>query len=571
MWTRRATCERQDRQATELGFRPTAMPRVVTPVPLPQTDDQLRLAFSQLTTRADVATLLGVSEKELIYILYRKKQYTEFEISKKSGGSRTIAAPESSIKILQKRLNQVLRAVYTPKAPVHGFAVGRSILTNADRHVRKRAMLNIDLQDFFPTIHFGRVRGVFAGAPYSLPSNVAQILAQVCTYKKMLPQGAPTSPIVSNMVCTSLDSGLRRLAEEHGCTYTRYADDITFSTTRKRMPALIGSVSVDEGGKRIVQVGTAVKQVIEGNSFTINDRKVRLRVLGQRFEVTGLVVHRGVNVPREFVRNVRGLLHAWERYGEAATEAMLRARHERKHRRPGSPAVRLRDVASGKIEYIRMVRGASDLMYTKLWNRFARLAGPPFQARVALAQTPEQINSALWLLESEDCETGTAFALEGYGLVTCAHCVDKGPVIAYQPGLIVTGHAVVVTHLDAHRDLARLRLDEVPATALRCGDDGAVKTGDATIAAGYGNYAKGGSSRLTKGYVTGNGVRSGVPVIYSDHRAFAGNSGGPVLTASGLAVVGVLQRAATVEAPDQETTILPISLLDLIPEVPLQP
>lgn len=358
------------------------MARIFTPVALPQSDDQLHDAFAKLQTRADVATLLAVTEKELIYILYRGgKKYFDFDVPKRAGGTRRISAPTGSIKILQKRLNQVLRAVYKPKAPVHGFARGRSIVSNADRHVRKRVVFNIDLKDFFPSIHFGRVRGVFASAPYSLPMSVAQVLSQICTRNKGLPQGAPTSPIVSNMVCASLDAGLRRLAKDHGCTYTRYADDITFSTTRKNLPEQIGKLVTDANGKREVSVGDPLREVIVGNSFEINEQKVRLRTIGQRFEVTGLVVHRGVNVPREYVRGIRGLLHAWERYGYDAAEAELRARHHRKHRRPGSPTVSLREVASGKIEFLRMVRGSSNLLYTKLWNRFAKLCGPPYTLR----------------------------------------------------------------------------------------------------------------------------------------------------------------------------------------------
>src|SRR5260370_19410686 len=117
------------------------------------------------------------------------------------------------------------------------------------------------------------------------------------------------------MVGTRLDPGLRRLAQVHGCTYSRYADDITFSTMRSRLHEQIATGTVDGNGKRQVEVGTALRQVIDGNSFRVNERKVRLRVLGQRFDVTGLVVGRGVNVPREYVRGIRGLLHAWEKYG----------------------------------------------------------------------------------------------------------------------------------------------------------------------------------------------------------------------------------------------------------------
>jgi RNA-directed DNA polymerase len=233
--------------------------RTFTSVALSGSDAELAEAFSRLRTRQDVAALLAVTDRELIYVLYRGGScYHVFDIPKRSGGTRKICAPAGSIKIIQKRLNQVLQAIYKPKAPVHGFARDRSIVTNADAHIRKRVVLNIDLADFFPTIHFGRVRGVFAKPPYGLPIDVAQVLAQICTYDRALPQGAPTSPIVSNMVCVSLDSGLRTLAQTHGCTYTRYADDITFSTTRRHLAPEVAKITADAAGVRTVVIGQSL-------------------------------------------------------------------------------------------------------------------------------------------------------------------------------------------------------------------------------------------------------------------------------------------------------------------------
>jgi RNA-directed DNA polymerase len=226
------------------------MPRVITPVDLPQSDDQLRDAFAALATRGDVAALLAVSERELIYILYRRgKQYLQFDIPKRSGGTRHISAPMSSIKILQKRLNQVLRAVYRPKAPVHGFALERSIVTNADCHVMKGIVFNIDLKT-------SSLRSISVGGGVYLqvrrttcPGTLRRFLPKSARTTGPLPQGAPTSLIVSNMVCSSLDAELRRLAADHGCTYTRYADDITFSTTQKALPNQIAEAIVVPGQK----------------------------------------------------------------------------------------------------------------------------------------------------------------------------------------------------------------------------------------------------------------------------------------------------------------------------------
>lgn len=214
-----------------------------------QNCDELKQQFLQIKTPRDVASLLEVSYSRLVYHLRRvpeERRYVQFEISKKSGHPRTISAPSTGLKILQRKLSQVLYSVYEPKAPVHGFLPGRSILTNAQQHLGKRFVLNIDLKNFFDTIHFGRVKGIFKAPPYNLSEEVAVVLAQICCHSGKLPQGAPTSPIVSNMVCARLDSQLRLLAKEFKCIYTRYADDITFSTKLLAFPKDIAYASDEE-------------------------------------------------------------------------------------------------------------------------------------------------------------------------------------------------------------------------------------------------------------------------------------------------------------------------------------
>jgi RNA-directed DNA polymerase len=148
-----------------------------------------------------------------------------FRLRKRTGGYRVISRPNGPLIIIQRKLNQVLRAAYSARSPVHGFVRHKSIVTNARRHLQKRLVLNFDLENFFPSIHFGRVKGLFQGKGYMLPEQVATTLAQICCDKGVLPIGAPTSPVLSNMVCAQMDSRLKRLAMGSGCTYTRYADD----------------------------------------------------------------------------------------------------------------------------------------------------------------------------------------------------------------------------------------------------------------------------------------------------------------------------------------------------------
>jgi RNA-directed DNA polymerase len=167
---------------------------------LSASDTQLQQRFSALEKPQDIANLLEVDYTQLEYWLFiarPERKYRIFTLPKPAGGLRKISAPVGSLKIIQQKLNEVLRAVYEVKATVHGFAEKRSIVSNAQVHAGQHFIFNIDLQDFFPSINFGRVRGLFIGRPYCLPENVATVLAQICCFENGLPQGAPTSPIVS--------------------------------------------------------------------------------------------------------------------------------------------------------------------------------------------------------------------------------------------------------------------------------------------------------------------------------------------------------------------------------------
>jgi RNA-directed DNA polymerase len=181
-----------------------------------------------------------------IYVLPESEKYRSFRIPKKrkDAGKRVIQEPIPNLKIIQQKLLHVLQLVYNPKPSVHGFRQGKSIVTNAENHVKRRYVFNLDLKDFFPSIHFGRVH--FRAHPYNLNYKVATVLAQICSQPTGLPQGAPTSPIVSNMLCARMDSQLQTLAKRHYCYYTRYADDLTFSTSRRKFPAALAAVVTDD-------------------------------------------------------------------------------------------------------------------------------------------------------------------------------------------------------------------------------------------------------------------------------------------------------------------------------------
>jgi RNA-directed DNA polymerase len=282
----------------------------------------LRLA----TSLYDVAPLLGFTSSGLAYVIYGKHadtKYVQFEILKRGGGTRTISAPTPDLKLAQRRLADLLQncveeinATTNRRDHIsHGFKRKRSIITNAVKHRKRRFVFNVDLQDFFGTINFGRVRGFFIkDKNFSLSERVATILAQIACHNNSLPQGSPCSPVISNLIGHVLDIQLSRLAFKEGCTYTRYADDLTFSTNKPQFPQNIAKS--DPTVPHVWAPGEQLANVIMHSGFAINQQKTRLQYRGSRQEVTGLVVNIKANIRSEYRRAVRAMAHRLFMTGE---------------------------------------------------------------------------------------------------------------------------------------------------------------------------------------------------------------------------------------------------------------
>lgn len=248
--------------------------------------------------------------------------YTSFEIAKRSGQPRRICSPQWPLKRVQQRiLRQILEKVPVHPA-AHGFVKGRSTVTNAQPHCGARVVIKFDLQDFFPTIHYFRVVGLFASLGYGVATarfstkdrsrDVAAMLARLCTYTPEpgkfgaghVPQGAPTSPAISNLVCRSLDARLAGLAARFGGAYTRYADDLTFS--------------FQQDDFEIGRFRWWVDQICHQEGFFVNQAKFRVIRESQRQCVTGIVVNDSLRVPREERRRFRAMVHNCLRHGVTA-------------------------------------------------------------------------------------------------------------------------------------------------------------------------------------------------------------------------------------------------------------
>lgn len=257
------------------------------------------ILYNVISKRA-LATVLNVQYKTLTYVLYRRgvdSFYNEFEIQKKTGGTRIINAPQGELKTLQKNLAKILEKSINNSSNIsHGFIKNKSIYTNAATHRNKCFVLNMDLQNFFDSFHFGRVRGFFKkNRNFNCTNEIATMIAQIVCYKGKLPQGAPSSPVITNLICGSLDYRISKLSKKYKLDYTRYADDITFSTNNRHFICEYENFLNE------------ITEIIEKSGFKINDKKTRLTYSHKRQTVTGVVVNKKLSVPREYYKQTRAM------------------------------------------------------------------------------------------------------------------------------------------------------------------------------------------------------------------------------------------------------------------------
>ncbi len=289
---------------------------------------QEALGLPRIATVADLRALLDIpTTARLGWLLLATDEdngpYTTFTIPKRDGDSRTICAPRDDLKAVQRRiLAEILSKIPTHDA-AHGFVPGRSTLTNATPHVGRALIVKFDLKDFFPTLHYRRAMGLMAHLGYDLDDMcfsanddsraIAPTLARLITYTPEafrtfsghLPQGAPTSPAASNIICRALDARLTGLADRLGGAYTRYADDLTFSFD-----------ATPETG--LGRFRWWVDQICQQEGFIVRQDKFRVARRSQQQRVTGLVVNDTLRVPREDRRRFRAILHNCRTHGVAS-------------------------------------------------------------------------------------------------------------------------------------------------------------------------------------------------------------------------------------------------------------
>lgn len=293
------------------------------------------------------------------------KLYSTSEIQKKSGGKRIIHAPVSTdFKDLLSCIDFLIRQIYNPHPRAFGFIEEKSIVDNARLHLNKNYVYNIDLKDFFHSFDLNRVKLSLSNKPFHLKDELeplAYLIASLVTCnlngRRVLPQGSPVSPVLTNHICWRLDHRLSGLAKRYGLVYSRYADDITFSSNHN---VYFGEF-IDE-----------LKRIIQLEGLDINPKKTRLQKRGSKQEVTGITVNEGLNVSKRYIKQLRMYLYYCERYGIEKAENIYH-RDYKEVRKEGELFInpgKLENILKGKLNYLSMVKGKDDPVYIKLSNRY---------------------------------------------------------------------------------------------------------------------------------------------------------------------------------------------------------
>lgn len=375
--------------------------------------DQIKIQFRALSTKEDLVILINkvncilygedYKKLNLSRLTYYsnpklcKGRYATFSVPKKTEGERVIHAPINGLKHILRPLNIILNTIAEPHFKATGFVPGKSIVDNAIQHVGNHYVYNIDLKDFFHSFNRSWVKYGFMIPPFNLgkeKEDIAFLLASLCTHpieidgemKTVLPQGSPTSPTITNILCVKLDRRLNGLAKSFKINYSRYADDISFSSQT--------NVFKKE------EFLNELHRIIEGDQkFVINPNKTRIQKTGFRQEVTGLTVNTKVNVNSRYIKQLRMWLYYWEKYGYIKADKIFKGDYavDKGPVKKGTP--NFENVLMGKFEYLKMVKGDNDPTYLKLRSRFDKLKSyNSFEEKILSTWEKDGIEKAMELL-----------------------------------------------------------------------------------------------------------------------------------------------------------------------------
>jgi RNA-directed DNA polymerase len=494
----------------------------------------------ELETRSNFMSYIDVSERELAYIFrFRHRMYRTFNISTKNKKERVIFAPDDRLAHLQRKVSRALKKIYRVRNPVHGFVRQKSIKTNALTHLRRKYLLNIDIEEFFPNISENRIVGLLISL--GIDDDISWIIGKIVSFNESLPQGAPSSPIISNMICFRLDREIMEFAKESRFLFTRYADDITFSSHHPMNSAFAGAPPL-AGYFDPNLLSERLKSIFDSNGFVINSSKAHYADKFSRKIVTGLKVNEKINVNRTYIRNIRAALFSVDSLGLRAAQKKFEEKHGGK--------AKLASHLQGKITWLGHIKGPSDSTFRSLAIKFNKLFSPQ---EIKYSPSVEEVTErSIWIVNNnEDCEQGTGFFVQGVGFVTAAHCVKSSSQISLEhPSKPKVEFKAEVKFIDKHCDLAILdhhvpRSEYLELDLLR----GSPYKGEEVIAAGYPSFGPGDTLTIREGKILMLTPKHGLKLIEVSQKLPGGMSGGPILT-RGRQVAGVIHKGGVDEERD---------------------
>lgn len=322
---------------------------------------KMKSAFCKLKGVRDLAKLLKIESYKL-QLYAHQPVYRLFSVPKKDGSKRWIEDPEKKLKKIQKLLNHYLQATYfmCRTAAAYGFMLSirndpepRNIVTNAQRHLGAVYLLNADLEDFFHQVKSERIFELFQKRPFEFDQQLANVLTQLTCHQGRLPMGAPTSPVLSNFACLEMDTGLQDLANWANWRFSRYADDLSFSSSER-------AITPAEFDK--------IETIVHQAGFSFNTEKIKSFGPGEDKKVTGLLLKEKVEIPDLFWTNL--------------DKDLLRLRHlkeiqQRTGRQSSKWAERFQQQVEGKIAFAGFVFGTEDTKSLQLYDKFEAALHPP--------------------------------------------------------------------------------------------------------------------------------------------------------------------------------------------------
>ena len=364
------------------------------------------------------------------------------------------------------------------------------------------------------------------------------------------------------MICAQLDSQLCLLAKHNRLTYTRYADDITFSTTKNIFPKSIG---ITDAVSNQISTGAELKAIIEGNGFHVNERKIRLYRRDQRQTVTGLTVNQKPNVKRALLNQVRAMLHSWRSDGLTVAETSFHSEWDRKSRRKPKPD--FKKVLKGKIDFIGFVKGKDSSVHAKFYWDYCGLDRKfPFKFITATNDASELVLlETLWVLESEygELKQGTGVYIHDFGIVTCRHVLAEHTEAHHWREPKRKFRVTRVWASEEH-DLAVVTIDAKPKAQLGVDRSSSCQSGEPVKVYGFPDYHEMQSPVVTPGQITGNRKFIAIDQVLISALIVAGNSGGPVLDSRNR-LIGIASRGPADNAEEADKTMSAVTSIRHLP------